>query len=214
MAQSYYSDDSLPTGSQPITILETAKVYIANNISIGLGTSQVDRKDSYGAPKDSTTFMEFVEGSMELQSSFSAGDPAAMDTFVLDDGYGYYITKVDVSTSSTDAKKYSVSFRRCVNSLITAPAYGTVTLANAAPITAIDLTLNTNAPSGGSWAVSGCAGLAIVGTTIAGTITEADAAVVPMIVSYTYTESVYEPSKRALVSKTRKTERVITVTVS
>jgi hypothetical protein len=71
-----------------------------------------------------------------------------------EDGFGWEIVSTGKNYSENDTPVFPITVEKCVNGLITAPARA-LALTDDAAMTAVDLTLSADLPTGGTWTLAG-----------------------------------------------------------
>lgn len=161
-------DGNLPYGTTNITILETGTVYVLNNFSESQDSAVVEQRDGNGIPTGQVVTEGFVSGSADCQlASATTLVPAIGQTFEMADG-GYIVTSTGKTKENMGIWKCAISYRKCINPLVTYPA---TNLASATGATISAITLDAY-PACTSFSATGLpTGITQSGSSIAGTPT-------------------------------------------
>jgi hypothetical protein len=173
-------DGTLPTGSFEMTCVENSQTYILDAFSWDEAGADVgDRYSAEGTPMGGGVLRDFVKGSGDMQLTDRAQPvPDVGNLFTLSElgfvGYTedtaiYMITSVGKTFESRGIVKAKISFRKCVNPMITAPV-AAQSVSTGGAITPIPLA--SNETTGITFSATGLpTGLSVVSTNITGTPT-------------------------------------------
>ncbi len=122
-----FSDGQLPHGSFEVTMLETGKVFVADNFDIKPNTKKLSRMDAKGRVAAKKVIPQDISGSADFQiEEEDRVVPDSGESFGVDadkDGVAepYFVDNAGRTFAQDDVFKCKVALEACVNPLIYIP---------------------------------------------------------------------------------------------